>query len=277
MALAEQLEAGQYDAFISYRRQADLAFARRLEKALEAYRPPTGLAAPHRHLKVFRDEGDLTGAEYFRSIDRHLRGSAKLIVVCSPQARNSDYIDDEIQRFVKARGAENIIPLLIAGVPNNEAGPEQADEQAFPEALCKALEMPLATSYLGIDTRKKERLDKGAFEGSWYTLLANLYDLSRDEIEQRDRMRKRRRRNILSTIVTAVIISLASLAAIAWWQKLVADEQRHVALHQLRQRLVQIFRLLSSISSPKLKLRYMRVPSIKTFFCSTCEIVNRAS
>src|SRR5881296_3919004 len=124
MALPERLQPDQYDAFICYSRQ-DAAFARKLEQALEAYKPPKDLPVPHRHLNVFRDEGDLTGTEYYQSIERHLENSAKLIVVCSPHARRSDYVDDEIRRFIKAKGATNVIPVLAAGIPNNHVGPGQ--------------------------------------------------------------------------------------------------------------------------------------------------------
>lgn len=231
MPLAEQLKPNEYDAFISYSRR-DREFAFSLEKRLEAYKPPKDLAVPRRRLKIFRDEGDLTGNEYFRSIERHLNGSAKLIVVCSPAACASEYVNDEIRRFVDANGPQNIIPILLAGIPNNEATPDQSGERAFPDALCEAMQMPLATSYLGF-TGDKDKVQKGKFEGSWYTLLANLYEISRDEIEQRDRKRQRRTRRVAAAIAGAVIVSLAILAAIAWWQKGVADEQRNVALRGL--------------------------------------------
>ncbi len=60
------------DAFISYSRK-DIEFARKLEKALENYQPRKDLNVPQRNLVVFRDETDLTGAEYKESIKRHFR------------------------------------------------------------------------------------------------------------------------------------------------------------------------------------------------------------
>jgi hypothetical protein len=111
-----------HDLFISYSRR-DLQFAQALERALENYSPPKGLGvAPHR-LRVFRDQSDLTGVEYHQSIARHLRDSRKLIVLCSPRARASTFVNDEIKVFVAERGADNIIPLIIDGLANNEATP----------------------------------------------------------------------------------------------------------------------------------------------------------
>jgi hypothetical protein len=132
-----------HDAFISYSRK-DAVFARALEKALERYRPPKELGAPQRHLEVFRDEGDLTGVEYTASIERYLADSSKLILICSPNARASPYVNDEIERFVRLRGAEHIVPVLASGIPDNEARADQEAERAFPKALCDVLAMPLA-------------------------------------------------------------------------------------------------------------------------------------
>ena len=109
-----------FDAFLSYSR-TDVEFASRLEKALESYRPPKDLNVPQRPLKIFRDEGDLTGTEYYEAIERHLRQCHKLIVVCSPEARKSEYVNDEIRRWGKLKGSTGIIPVLLQGIPNNEA------------------------------------------------------------------------------------------------------------------------------------------------------------
>ena len=132
----------KYDAFISYSRK-DSEFARRLERALNAYKPPKGLTVPQRHLRVFRDESDFQGVEYHTSLDRNLREAAKLIVICSPNSARSDYVDDEIRRFAVYRGKDHIIPILVAGLPNNEAKEEEADRRAFPKALVELLPVPL--------------------------------------------------------------------------------------------------------------------------------------
>jgi hypothetical protein len=127
------------DAFISYSRR-DKPFAARLERALEKYRPPRDLPVPQRYLEVYRDEEDFSGGEYATVLLEHLSTSAKLIVICSPNARVSRYVDEEIRKFVELRGSSaDIIPVLIAGLPNNEAVAGQEAEAAFPQALCDGL------------------------------------------------------------------------------------------------------------------------------------------
>ena len=217
MSSDEQQKSYQYDAFISYSRK-DKPFAEKLEKALENYRPPKNLNVPQRHLNIFRDEGDMTGTDYFQSIEEHLKNSAKLIVVCSPPARQSKLVNDEILRFARANGAKNIIPIIIAGIPNNKATPDQESEMAFPEELCKVMEMPLAKEYFDFNI-EKNRINKGDYENSWHSLLADIYDKTRLEIEQREK--KRQRSRFILTIVTlsAIMVMLMILAAIAWWQR----------------------------------------------------------
>jgi DNA-binding beta-propeller fold protein YncE len=216
-----------HDIFISYSRR-DKDFATRLEKVLEAYVPPKELNLPHRHLDVFRDEEDFTGNEYYQSLDKHLHDSTKLIVLCSPAARSSPYVNDEIRRFARLKGTDHIIALLVSGLPNNEAGPAQADQMAFPDALCEVMTMPLAADYRGFD-QQAAKIDRGRYETSWYTTLANIYGISRTEIEQRDKKRRLRRRRITWGTVTGVVAVLVSIAILAWVQRQEAIQQAKVA------------------------------------------------
>ncbi len=137
MEKAVQKKTYQYDAFISYSRK-DKVFAEKLEKALENFNPPKDPRIPQRRLNVFRDEDDLIGTDYYKSIDDHLGDSAKLIVVCSHNARKSEFVNDEIHRFSKLNSSTNIIPIIIDGIPNNEAKEGQEEQKAFSDALCES-------------------------------------------------------------------------------------------------------------------------------------------
>jgi hypothetical protein len=220
-----------HDAFISYSRK-DKEFARKLEKALEDYAPPKDLAVPQRHLDVFRDEADFTGVDYFRSVEKHLHDSSNLIVICSPHARQSGYVNDEIRRFAQVNGTDGIIPVLLSGVPNNEAASEEEAQMAFPPALCELMELPLAIEYRGIQVRK-DKPDKGAFEGGWHTLLANIYKLKRSEVEQREKKRQATRRKIRRLIASGVIASLSLALVVTWLLYQRAEDQRHTAVSRL--------------------------------------------
>lgn len=224
---AQSSSARVHDAFISYSR-ANKAFAAKLEAALESYTPPRDLDVPQRRLDVFRDENDFTGADYYKSVDEHLRVSASLLVICSPEARASTFVNDEIARFAESKGGERIIPVLLAGVPNNEATSGQEAAMAFPEALLQVLQMPLAVNYLNFDPRT-DRIQRGAFEGSWYTILANLFGVSRALIEQRERRRAIRRRRITVSVVGGIIATLSVALVVTLISRQRAIEQTLLA------------------------------------------------
>lgn len=219
--------ADPFDVFISYSRR-DKAFAVRLQKALSAHVPPAGLGLPRRALRVFRDESDLTGAEYHEAIGRYLEAAGKLVVICSPQARASTYVDDEVRRFIGLHGAGNVAAVWIAGSAARDAPLGEADDRALPRALLDAMAMPLAVSYRDFDLARN-RIDGGAFYGSWCTLLANLLDRSRAEIEQRESRRRRRRAMLLAGAVSGVVIALSTSLVVALLARNEATRQRDVA------------------------------------------------
>jgi TIR domain len=148
---ASEQPAHAFDVFLSYSRK-DREIAARLENALERHRFPKSLKTSKRTLNVFRDESDIAAAEdYHRTIEEHLRGSAKLVVVCSPDARKSKYVEDEIRRFIENHGEHDIIPVLVRGKANNETTDD--NEKAFPDILCEN-RMPSRPIFLSVTHTK---------------------------------------------------------------------------------------------------------------------------
>jgi hypothetical protein len=66
--------------------------------------------------------------------------SAKLLALCSPDARNSPFVNQEIREFTQHHRARQFIPILVPGKPNHETDDES--EKAFPEALYEVLSTP---------------------------------------------------------------------------------------------------------------------------------------
>lgn len=199
----------KHDAFISYSRH-DEVFADKVERAFEGYKPPKELNVPQRYLDIFRDKTDFKAGAYHENLEKNLQESSKLIVICSPAARKSQYVDDEIRRFSKIRGASHIIPVLFSGIPNNEARPGQEEMMAFPKALCEAMEMPLAVNYLNFDLQR-DKINKGVFADGWFTILADIYEISRSEVEQREKRRLARARTRNYSILSGSVVVLSVL------------------------------------------------------------------
>lgn len=211
--------APRFAAFISYAR-GDEAFARMLETALESFRPGDGRPTA----AIFRDRVDFTGTEYYRALEEHLRDSAKLIVVCSPSARQSDYVGDEIRRFAKIRGTEAIVPVLLSGLPNQEAD----HRKAFPDALIEVMGgNPLGVEYRGFAPDRDRVAAGGRFEAEWYKLLANVHGGSAADMRERDRQHQVRalRRRLLLSSVGVLVLAAAFAGAITLWQRARAAER----------------------------------------------------
>ena len=201
----------QFDVFLSYSRK-DEAFGRRLEEALENYTLPKDVNArsiSRKRLNVFRDKKDLVpnDADYFQTIAGYLNRSHYLVVICSPNARVSDYVNDEIKQFLKTNEASRLIPVLLSGKPNNDSQ-AKPEEYAFPQALCDASAMPLAVGFTEFE-RAPGKLNKGVYHDSWYTLLAKIFGTERAEIERLDAKRQARRRAIFAGVSLAVIAALS--------------------------------------------------------------------
>ncbi len=113
----------KYKAFISYRHlPADMAVAERLQKLLEQYRPPknvpeikeTGIS------RIFRDSSELpTSGDLDDALKRALLASEFLIVILSPETKESKWCMREIREFKEAHGGKisHILPVLVSGEP----------------------------------------------------------------------------------------------------------------------------------------------------------------
>jgi WD40 repeat protein len=226
-----------HDVFVSYSRQ-ESAFAKLLERKLEAFKPPKGLGLPARRLRVFLDTSDIRGEDYDQTIARELSLSRNLIVLCSPAARGSRFVDDEIRRYTAVRHEAgekpSVVPLLVDGIPNNEATtPEDEKLKAFPEALYEVAEMPLAQDFRHFDM-KRNKLNGGHYRDAWFAMLATLLDVERRALEERDRRRAARQRNIILGLGLTIIAALSLLTVYAFRQQQIAAAQRDLAEQRLQ-------------------------------------------
>jgi len=137
----------RYWAFISYSHH-DARSAAALQRALETYRVPhrligrsTLLGEVPAYLKpVFRDRSELqAGADLTATVREALTASRYLIVVCSPSAARSSWVNREISEFKKLYGDGRVLALIVAGEPFASRIPGREDEECFPEALRHSL------------------------------------------------------------------------------------------------------------------------------------------
>lgn len=204
----------RYIAFISYS-HADERWARRLQRWLERYRVPKRLRAerpelPARLYPVFRDRDELASAnDLSESIQAAMADSGALIVICSPTAAASRWVNEEIRHFRQNHDPKRIFCLMVAGQPNPDA-----PDCAFPPALLRddegeRLHEPLAADVTASGDGPRNAALKVA---------AGLLGVGVDELKQRDAQRQARFWSAVaagSLTVAALTIGLAVVAVLA--------------------------------------------------------------
>ena len=121
-----------YAVFISYRHADNKAIGRQwaswLHHSLETYEVPPELVGrsnlrqepvPASLFPVFRDEEELPAdADLSVNIRSALERSGLLVVLCSPRAVTSPFVDEEIRYFKELGRSDRILALLIDGEPD---------------------------------------------------------------------------------------------------------------------------------------------------------------
>lgn len=232
----------RYKAFISYSHR-DLTAAVRLHRRLEGYRLPVRLvgtvtargAVPARLTPIFRDIDELPAADDLSTeIKSALADSAALIVLCSPEARASRWVNREIELFRELHPDRPILPALVRGDP----------EEAFPPALFTpgpdgTPREPVASDLRG----EQERLGR-------IKLIAGLTGIGVDDLVQRDAQRRLRRVMAVTASAIIAIVILSGLLVAALRARAEAERQQAEAegliefmLTDLRGRLKGVGRL----------------------------------
>ena len=218
-----------YDAFISYsRKNSDVAD--KIERDLQNFPLTREIRARlgRRHLNVFRDVNDLTGNRLTPALEQNLTQSRSLVVLCSPAARSSTYVGMEITRFAQLREANKIVPVLVAGAPNNDGAADPA-EWAFPDALGEVLgDSPLAPD-LRNAWAVKRRSARLAVGSPWIQLVAGVVGVTPDDLTERITRAERHRLQRLVGAFAVILVVVSALAVFAWIQRNNALEQSLVA------------------------------------------------
>lgn len=234
----------RYRAYISYS-HADRRFATWLQRALEAYRVPRRLVTrglPSRLAPIFRDQAELPSSANLRQTLRDaLEQSDALIVVCSPEASASRWVNEEILHFKSLGRSERIFSVIARGDPPGcfpRALHVRFDAQGAP---CHTDAEPVAPDARpGRDGRTDARLK----------LVAGLLGVGFDELKQRELHRRHNRMAIVTGLSLAVAAATLALALFALEAREDAERRRAQAedligfmLGDLRRRLEPMGRL----------------------------------
>lgn len=208
-----------YRAFISYSHRDDAA-AKSLHKRLETYRLPKKLIGQNgergpiaeRLTPIFRDLDELSAADDLTvEIKAALARSATLIVLCSPGAKASKWVNLEIETFRALHGnSRPVLAALIEGEPTD----------AFPPALIADGQEPVAADF------RKNRDGKSL---ALLKLVAGMAGAPLDALVQRDAQRQYRRVMAITGGALTAALAMALLLVVALRAQSEAERQRQEA------------------------------------------------
>ena len=211
----------KYGGFLSYSKK-DRKSAARLHRTLEAFRFPKGALGARvdprtRRLgKFFRDDDEMGAASNLGAALRGaLEDSDSLIVICSPNAAKSAWVNEEIAHFKLIRRADRIFAVIVDGVPH--AGDAVAEEQRAKECFPPALRFEVDSAGAVTDRREEPLavdLRKESFARVRARLAAGLAGISFDDLWRRDRRRANRRTAGWVSVSVAILILAAGGI---WW------------------------------------------------------------
>ena len=207
----------KYWAFISYS-QRDAAWAQRLHAQLESYRVPRSLIGrrtgdrviPRRLIPVFRDRSELASSpDLVHEIRAALQSSRSLIVICSPNAAASRWVEEEIRTFKALGRGEQIFPLMVDGEPNAPDGQDNSPVECFAPSLRfdfgpDGSRAKRATEPIAADARA----GKDGWKDACLKLIAGLLNVGFDELRRRELRRQRHRRLGFAMAVFAGVVTI---------------------------------------------------------------------
>jgi hypothetical protein len=203
----------KYRAFISYSHK-DEKWASWLHNALETFKVPKYLVGqetamgtvPERMGKVFRDREELSSsASLGAELTQALEDSACQIVICSPNAAKSHWTNEEVLTY-KRLGRENrVFCLIVDGEPGT-------DQECFPTAV--RFQMG-ADGVLSDEPAEPIAADARPHAdgkiNAKLKLIAGMLGVGFDDLKQRELIRQKKRKAIVTTASIAGLFVAATL------------------------------------------------------------------
>jgi tetratricopeptide (TPR) repeat protein len=189
-------------------------------------------AVPARLTPIFRDREELSAASSLSErIREALAVSDVLIVLCSPAAKASQWVNQEIRLFRELHPDRPVLAALIDGEPT----------EAFPDALTAGGAEPIAPDF---------RKGKDGHRLALMKLVAGMSGVPLDALVQRDAQRQTRRVMAITGSALSAVLVMALLLVFAVRAQREAERQRAEAeglveymLTDLRDRLKGVGRL----------------------------------
>jgi len=217
-----------YNAFISYSHAKDKAVAAALQSVVQKLGKPW---YRRRALRVFRDDTSLSAApELWSAIEQSIARSRYLILLASPEAAGSIWVNKEVEYWLTHKGPDTLLIAVTDGTPcwdDAAQGFATTQQPLFPPAL---------TAYHGrepkwVDLRAhRDRPDPndGRFIELGADFAATIHGIPKEDLLSQEV----RQRRFELTLAWSAATCLVVLMLAAMWGWISALEQKHEAQAQ---------------------------------------------
>jgi hypothetical protein len=220
----------RYDAFLSYSHAGDDRLAPALQAGLHRFAKPWYRL---RSLRVFRDDASLSAdPALWVAIERALASSEWFLLLASPEAARSEWVEKEVAWWLSHRGPARLLVILTAGELAWNADGDGVDG-ARTTALPASALTGLALEPRWVDLRWAQSADdvslaNARFRDAVAEVAASVLGQPKDELLGEDvRQHRRTKRVVRAAITTLSAFLLAAVAA-----AVVAIDQRRDAISQ---------------------------------------------
>jgi WD40 repeat protein len=210
-----------YDAFISYSHAADGLLAPRLQDGLQRFAKPWWR---RRSLHVFRDESGLSNnPALWSSITSALDDSRYFVLLASPEAARSEWVNREIEYWVDHKDPSKMLVVVTDGtwVWDSAVGGFAATATAVPAALVAAAvfaEEPRHTDMRWARDDAQVDLRNGRFRDQVAEIAAPIHGIAKDDLAGVDVVQHRR----TLRMALGAAIALVALTVLAGFTAAVA-------------------------------------------------------
>jgi tetratricopeptide (TPR) repeat protein len=214
----------KYDAFLSYSHARDKPLCAALQREMQTLGKPWW---KRRALRVFRDDTSLSAApQLWGAIEASLAASRKFVLLASPEAARSVWVDKEVAWWRANRNPDDFLVVLTAGrlVWDQAAGRfRDEDEPALPPSSRDAFASE--PKWIDFTPFRSGALSGPAFRDRAADVASAVHGVGKDELVSEE-MRQQKR---ALRLAGAAAVVLALLAGTAVWQAVEATRARDAA------------------------------------------------
>ncbi|MFE7508507.1 toll/interleukin-1 receptor domain-containing protein [Promicromonospora sp. NPDC057488] len=189
----------RYDAFLSYSHADDGAFGPQLQTLLEGF----ARTGPRRAVRVFRDEQNLAAdPDLWGAIERALLESEWFVLLASPAAARSPWVDKEVAWWLEHRDAARLLIARTEPAPDTPLPPVLAGDGA---------PRPVVVDLTGISRTGRIEARDPQVQRAVAELAGHLHGRPAGDLITADAARRRRNR----TLTRGALLALSALLVLA--------------------------------------------------------------